>query len=312
MSRGTSRPIFILGCERSGTTLLRAMLTAHSRIAVPFEAFRFSRMVTASSPWTRAWMAHEIVHPAREFLAHPKMPRWGLTIEMVLRELPPAATYRYADLIRAVYAAHARKEGKMRWGDKTPMNAFDAPHLLSAFPEAQFLHLIRDGRDVCLSWAKVDWAHYTVPSAAKQWAKWVRAAAEPGRAVEAGRYLELRYEDLVRQPSEILQQICRFLEEPFEPQMLAYYTVDKPLVEEDRQQFHRLLSHAPDASRAYAWQREMPSADIQTFERLAGSTLMRYGYPVAASTRMGVYAKAMTGAAKRRVKALLEAVSQIR
>ena len=82
------RPIFIIGCVRSGTTLLRAMLTAHPRIAIPYEAHAFSRIVSVPSPWSHRWSRDEVTQPIEEFLAHPAVQFWKLDIAQVLAELP--------------------------------------------------------------------------------------------------------------------------------------------------------------------------------------------------------------------------------
>lgn len=294
-------PIFIVGCQRSGTTLLRVMLNEHPRLAIPPEAPPLFKAIRVPSPWQHVWSVEQAAQVVEEFLAQPKMLRWELSREAVLRELDEKADVRLAAIIRAVYYAYARQHGKVRWGDKTPRNTFELPHLLHAFPEAQVIHLVRDGRDVCLSWAQVDWARYTVTGAAKQWAKWIRVASAVADLLGASRYLEVRYEELVEHPEATLRRICAFLGEPFAPQMLDYHTKHYSAVAGQREQFHRLLDRPPDASRATAWRREMPAADVRAFERAAGATLMAYGYAVSGPTRLRVGASALVRSAKRRL-----------
>ncbi|MDP3722831.1 MAG: sulfotransferase [Candidatus Omnitrophota bacterium] len=282
---GASRPVFIVGCQRSGTTLLRAMLNAHPRIAIPYEAHQFSKMLSTEHPWNATWTRDQVTRPIEEFLSHPKPSQWGLTPAAVQQELRPVDTFRFSDILRAIYAAYARKEGKPRWGDKTPSNTFELPYLLREFPEAQFVHIVRDGRDVFLSWCKVDWARYDVVQAAKRWRHWVHEAYELGETLGSAQYLQLRYEDLVRDPRGHLHTICRFLGEFFDERMLTYHK-ECNLVPEPRRQFHQLLSSPPDASRTYTWMRQMPRADVKRFERIAGLTLIKYGYPVSLATRV--------------------------
>ena len=293
-------PIFLVGCERSGTTLLRAMLNAHPRIAIPYEARRFSQAISWPSPWDYVFSREEVVIAVEEFLINRKVRFWQLEKAAVLEELGVSETCRYPDLLRAIYRAYAKREGKPRWGDKTPANTFEVPRLIRAFPEAQFLHIVRDGRDVYLSWLTVDWARYDLANAARQWAKWVRAAAQAG-ALGTDRYHVLRYEDLIARPHDTLRDVCRFLDEPFVEDMLRYPEQDG-LVPVDHKPYHELLSRAPDRSRAYRWKQEMMRRDVRRFEHIAGPTLVTYGYEVSPSTRVRTSIGSAVRQARQRVK----------
>lgn len=216
-------PIFVIGCVRSGTTLLRAMLNAHPNIAIPYEPVSFSRIISTRSPWSCRWTRKDVHQPIEEFLAYPAVQFWKLGVSAVLAELGEGEVFGYGDMLRAIYSAYARRAGKPRWGDKTPSNTFELPYLVREFPEAQFVHIVRDGRDVFLSWCKVDWARYDVVQAAKRWRHWVYEAYELGETLGSTQYLQLRYEDLVRDPRSHLQAVCRFLREPFDERMLDYH-----------------------------------------------------------------------------------------
>lgn len=292
MASSRRRPIFIIGCVRSGTTLLRAMLTAHPRIAIPYEAHAFSRIVSVPSPWSHRWSRAEVVGPIGEFLAHTAVRFWKLDVAQVLAELPSAASYRYGEILQAIYSAYATREGKPRWGDKTPGNSFEIHHLTAAFPDAQFVHITRDGRDVYLSLRAVSasgerWAlpWRDVTSAAKKWAWRERCAYQAGEPLGPGRYYRLRYETLAQDPSAALREVCRFLEEPFDARMLTYYKTHGLVPAHGATRKHRLLAQPPDPTRMYRWKREMAPADVRVFERLAGSALVKYGYDVSPSMR---------------------------
>jgi hypothetical protein len=207
--------------------------------------------------------------------------------KLAVEELGSKARYRFADIIRAAYSAYAKKEGKPRWGDKTPPNAFDLPDLMRDFPDAQFIHIVRDGRDVCLSWAEVDWVKLDVRKAAKRWVRWVRAASHPSR-LGPTQYYELRYEDLVQEPRRVLEAVCRFLGEPFDERMLEYHQQEH-LVPEERRKFHTRLSQPPDASRVFRWRKEMSASNVRRFEAVAGSLLLRFNYEVSSPWRLPSY-----------------------
>ena len=129
----------------------------------------------------------------------------------------------YADVIRCLNASYARSRGKTRYGNKTPKHVLHMPEIAELFPEARFVHIVRDGRDVALSYLSKDFGPSDVRSAADVW----RARVERGRADGARlgerRYAELRYEDLLTDPEAELRTICAFLDLPFDDAMLRYH-----------------------------------------------------------------------------------------
>lgn len=272
-----NRPVFVIGCERSGTTLLRAMLTAHPHIAIPYEAERLKHLFP--KPWKLVWTRKDVPQAVETFLSHPNVRFWKLETQAVLRELGTDEHVSFAEVVRATYRAYARGQGKPRWGDKTTKNTFDALRIARMYPEAQFVHIVRDGRDVYLSWLNVDWKSRPLDESAVRWATWVWAAAQ-GERLGRDRYCVLLYEDLLARPRAELQRLCRFLGEPFAPEMLEYHKLEGLVPEKQRAGVHRLVSTPPDGSRAFGWRRALPNAERRTFDRIAGAMLVKYGYDV--------------------------------
>ena len=161
------------------------MLNAHPAVAVPPE----SRFVV------ELWTGAERVNVPELFAklaAHPRYQAWDLPIETVEHELGGVTEVSYAAAIEAAYRAYARVNGKTRWGDKTPRYVESIPLLAKLWPEARFVHLVRDGRNVALSYADVPFGPKNVVKAAGLWASRVRMGLEAGRALEHGRYIEIR------------------------------------------------------------------------------------------------------------------------
>ncbi len=126
--------------------------------------------------------------------------------------------------MRAFFDAYAERQGKPRWGDKTPAYMLSVTRIGRALPEARFVHLIRDGRDVALS--QTARAINEQPPPAEQAAKWVKRigkSREQAAKLGGERYIEARYEDLVRDPEPTLRRICDFVALDFDPAMLTYY-----------------------------------------------------------------------------------------
>jgi hypothetical protein len=122
------------------------------------------------------------------------------------------------DLIRGLLELNARWEGKTRWGDKTPYYVLNIPKILEWFPDAQIVHLIRDGRDVALSMfgRRHDFYVYNTYHAAKYWQQYVERGREYGRALRDDQYFELRYEDMLADPEQEMKRLCAFLNEDYD------------------------------------------------------------------------------------------------
>lgn len=266
-----SPPLVVLGVARSGTTLLRVILDRSPGIAIPEES-RFIPLLA------RRHRGRVDTGRFRDDLRRiPELRRWRLDPDAVV--VPPGA--RTAAAIAAVFEAYAAKQDKPRWGDKTPMYMRHLPLLDRLFPDAQYVHLIRDGRDAAVSFLAMPegtftrtWAHpSTAGGFACQWRTEVEAARRLGARVGAERYFETRYEELVVEPEMVVRSICRFAQLPFEPAMLEYAGAvdvsDKPQ--------HQGLREPPTAGRR-DWRRELTPTDTRAFEKVAGEVLSELGY----------------------------------
>lgn len=165
-------PFFIFGCGRSGTSLLSRMLNEHPRLAVPNESHLFDTFGPL-----RRWYGdlREVENRAR--LAADMLPavaarRWSppLRSDQVLaavRACDPVRDGHLGGVVDAVLRSWAQSQGKSRWGEKTPGHLFSWPEISGWLPHAQAIHIIRDGRDVALSWIRAPFGPKTVHSAAR-------------------------------------------------------------------------------------------------------------------------------------------------
>ena len=265
-----SHPFFIVGSARSGTTLLRLILNAHPEVAVPPE----SRFIT------ELWTGKSEVE-LRSFLdrlaSHKRFQTWDLPIEAVAQEVGDVATIGYADAIRAAFSAYAHVNGKPRWGDKTPRYVEDLDLVAGLFPDARFIHLIRDGRNVALSYAHVPFGPKTVGKAADLWSKRVMAGREAAPRLGAERYLEIWYEDLVEDAAGETKDICEFLDLEFDPGMLDYTERARGSVLPRASMYNPRVTEKPQAN-VRSWQDSMRPGQVEVFEAVAGSTLSLLGY----------------------------------
>jgi len=162
--------------------------------------------------------------------------------------------------------------------------------------EARFVHLIRDGRDVALSRRRRGMgAGKPMADTARLWRRRIEGARGQAKRLD-GRYVELRYEDLVADPESELRRICELIELDFDPSMLDYHRRSGQRVAElgdlaaegerrgrsadERRAAHALAVGPPDAARTEAWRAEMSDEDRAAFEAEAGTLLRELGYDV--------------------------------
>jgi LPS sulfotransferase NodH len=268
-------PLILLGVSRSGTTLLRVVLDRSTGLAIPDESF-FVPLLARRHGKTAERDAF-----LDDVARLPTVRDWGLTPEDVAPFLRPGLPT--GEAIAAIFEANAEKAGKPRWGDKTPMYMRHLDLLERLFPDAQYVHLIRDGRDAALSFLDMPegtftrtWAHPTTPARfACLWRKEITGARALGRDVGSSRYLEVRYEALVADPAATVAAICAWAELPFEQTMLEYVG-EVDVSAKPHQQ--RLL--APPTKAVRSWREEMLPADVRAFEEIAGDLLAQLGYEV--------------------------------
>ena len=193
---GASPPIFVIGSPRSGTTLLRLILDSHPRISCGEET-HFLRELGAIVG--RDW---ELVST------------YGLTREWWLTRIRQL----YADF-QAEVLAHS---GKARWAEKDPTYTLHLRFIEELFPDALYVHLLRDGHDVVASF-RDRWGYRSAARAARtEWARYVTAARELERRLPDGRFLELRYEELVAEPETHGRRLFEFLGEAWDPAALEF------------------------------------------------------------------------------------------
>lgn len=291
--RGDQRPApFVVGVGRSGTTLLRLMLDAHPRLAVPPETHFVPELIA------RARLRVPAEELVDEIVAARNWDDFGLDAGALRGRVAALGDDRAATILRAFYTLYAERQGKDRWGDKTPIYVKRMRLIADVLAEARFIHLIRDGRDVALSRRRRGMgAGKPITNVAERWRRRITLARRQARRLR-GRYLEVRYEDLVADPEPQLRAICDLCELELDPAMLAHHEraaerlaeLGHDLAPEGRRRERsgeeRLAAHAMAArpatgERSGAWRTEMSEEERAGFEAVAGDLLAELGYDVA-------------------------------
>lgn len=271
-------PIFIVGCGRSGTTLLRLMFDAHPDVAIPGESHFIPALWRARRRY-RSRGVLQVDRLAEAIMRSREFRQWGVPEHRVWTRVRQLERPDLGRVLESVFLAYADEREKVRWGDKTPRYVRSLPLLAGLFPTARFVHIVRDGRDVWMSYRSVPWGPRDVWTASRKWTRDVSAGRAAGRQLGRDRYLEISYERLVREPSETLTELCAFAELPFDAGMLEFHRdagrrLEAPAGETP---FHASVTKALTPG-LRDWRTEMPPDEILSFEAVAGPLLAELGY----------------------------------
>jgi hypothetical protein len=282
VAAGRSFP-FVVARGRSGTTLLRAMLDAHPAMAIPNESHFVVQLARHRGRYERDG-GFDLAAFTRDVLDHWAFRRWGLPDDEVRAALAADRPADVAAGVRSLFATYARHHGKTRYGDKTPSYVLNVGLLAATFPESRFVHLIRDGRDVALSYRDTDFGSKTLGQSALAWDRFVRAGRAAGVRLGPDRYREIRYEDLVADPERVLTELCGFVGLDYDERMLRYHERADRLVPSLSHNAHHQNLYKPPTAGLRDWRRDLAPNEVALFETLAGDLLDELGYERAART----------------------------
>lgn len=297
-------PFFIVGFQRSGTTLLRLMLDQHPDLAIPLDT---------TGLWSRYEALHEqgsgasdplaVRRLVESLLAEERIQLWeaGLTVDQVL-----AARTRegFAGIIEAFYTAYARSRGKRTWGDKDPGNMLRIGTVVRWFPDARFIHIIRDGRDACLSQLEQSFGFSDCLPCAEAWREQVQWVRRIGEMLGPGRYWEVRYEDLLADPAQRLTQACGFLGVAFDPAMLEYHKHVERSIPASKRHIWPLLAEPPRKDNVGRWRTRMSGSARVAFEKRAGLVLRECGYETLPGRPTGGYVAELQSGFQRLIQGI--------
>lgn len=272
----SNAPIFVVGVPRSGTTLLAAVLGAHSRLSCGPETHFFSELSEQQlSTGVKGWpsQAARYVHSIRH-LENTVVENYRLSaadVSSFLRSKAPSVSAMMA----ALTEQYMQRAGKQRWVEKTPDHLPYVTDIRRHFPNSPVIRIVRDPRDVALSLMAVPWGASTFYEALGRWLAF-DAASEGFFGTDPLVYT-LRYEDLVGAPQQTARKLCDFIGEDFEESMLCTSgsaASVNPMAEPWKQK----VSKPIDAASCGRWRSALSTTERALVECLVGNRLGDFHY----------------------------------
>ncbi len=285
--------VFIVGCPRSGTTLLRHILSAHSQLVITSEQLWIPVWYEKRVGLTPDGMVTSDLIP--ELLTNPKYARkfskFRLGPEQLNSLIGGERPVPYSSFVTSIFDMYGEAQGKKLVGNKSPDLVRRMGTLHELWPQTRFIHLIRDGRDVALSlmsWPKIvskkpgtftTWEEDPVSTAALWWELNVRRGRDSGQPMGPDLYKEVRYESLVTDTERESKSLCRFLDLEYEEMMLRWNEQGEPNKEVGSLRKNASGKNMPTTPGLRSWRTQMPPEDVERFEATAGALLDTLGYP---------------------------------
>jgi hypothetical protein len=276
LSRGEEGPIFVVGVPRSGTTLMRLMLCAHSRICIAPETNYLNR-------WRRFYSHLDVTDPGQfdvfwsDFSKVEIFPSFDIDAKATLNRIRAARKHDHRTIFASLAQEYAARMGKARWGEKTPKHELYLDVLLKWYPAARVIFMIRDPRAVSASLLSKDWGGTYVNAHAERWRK---SSIRAGLWDRDDRVHVVQYESLMLEPERVLKGICAFLGEEYEGAMIE--RPDAPeYVLYPRQEANRTDVHVVrplDPGGIDKWRSRLSRRQVSVIEFIAGDEMARRGY----------------------------------
>ncbi len=276
------RPVFILGSERSGTTLVLAILACHPRIAVPEVTWYYPRFRPYLFTYGDLNDAANFATLANEMAYGLRVPFWGMDVnpdtfgdEIAARaaEIEPS----FAGVFAAMFERYAEQENKPRWGEKTPYNLFYIGEILEDFPNAQFVYIYRDGRDASAEFLDSQFGPNNIHAAAELWKAGQDAAGPWRKKLSKDQWFDIKYEEFVVGPIDHLKRLCDFLGEDYTDALMEFHTT--PTAQRrGKTKDNWALAHPITDRHVGIYKNELSLKDQRIMAWVAGDMMKALGY----------------------------------
>jgi len=261
-------PLFVIGCQRSGTSFLYRVLSEILDIGFGRDNTLFLRLFQSINRYGDLKQDKNIRKLLNDISQSAVFKKRFSGLQINNTDFINSIEIReYPNIIRSIYALWALKHGKTSWGGKTPDYTGHLESLTQLFPDVKIIHIVRDGRDVALSLFALPWGPEDAYVAANYWKKRV-VLGTSGKMVLNERFFECKYEDFLANPEPLFTQLLEFLD------------VEGSLREKKILEFREKIVSKIKANNSFKWKTQMSTGDIRIFELTAREQLENYGYEI--------------------------------
>lgn len=283
------QPFFLLGNPRSGTSLLRIILDSHPNIVVPPECGFIEWLFEKYKDWDFKKMIGPFIE---DLYQTKKFETWNLPKDDLLEVLNKHQPSTYQLTCQHIYFAYGNKFSKnlSNWGDKNNYYINHVHKLKIIFPDAVFIHLVRDGRDVAASYKKINQSDFksrykpslpnTIKNIAIEWVSNLEVINNFFQTLEENKYITLRYEDLLNSPKQQLTRITSFLDLSYHPDMLNYHKRNQKYDIEPAEtiEWKKKTLENIDSSRIGRYKKDLSQIEVNEFDLYAKNMLAKFSY----------------------------------
>lgn len=283
-----SKLLFVGGFPGGGTDLVKTILNAHPLVYLNGEMPFLIRLLARDYPQAFSDLT-ELETFQREL---KKVDNWG-NIENVNYDFSTILAEQSQISLESVLEICFSNRERQVWGNKTPQNTEVLANLYDVFPHAHFLIVVRDVRDICLSWQR-KWGK-DVLWCAHKWATRMKKGAESAKKLPSNQVLFIHYEDLLLQTEDVCRAICDFLELPFSGRMLEHHKYTKERLDGKLNYGRSIIQSNVDK-----WRTQLDPRLVRRVEEIAYHTMQYYKYEpaIAWGHKPLTRSEQLTGAAK--------------
>jgi len=255
-----SRPIFIVGCERSGTTMLRLILHSHANIAIPPQTKFIKKVYKRRLFFGNLSKLNNRSKILKWFSDNhnnkTKIIDLGLDSSDIQNEIIKSGN-SLGSILSTIFKLYSKQNNKIRWGDKHPYYIKYLDQLFKLFPDAQVIHIVRDGRDAVASLKSMPWWKNNSIYSMLNWQEAIISGRKAKFKYGSDQFIEIRYEDIIDDPEKNIEILCNFLVEEFLPKMLEFYKIADTVVPDYKMEWHSETKLNINSKKIGRWQTDL-------------------------------------------------------
>ena len=274
-----ARPIFVVSAPRSGSTLLRLIIDAHPKLAVPPPCWLFDLVFPYLFSYGDLSDQGNFRALVEDVLETPTIKNWPIDFEVdeLVQSIPE---HTFGALFDLLHRRYAEGQGKVRWGEKSPRDCFWIDEIHETYPDAQFIHIVRDGRDQAIDIAETPHLMpFNIYAGAHMWKLFVSAVLDSATRLDKESYYEIQYEKMCAEPEQEIRRLCGFLKEDFDDCMLRHHET-KSASRWGERLGHEKTSRPITTEYCEMHKKRLGDSDRHILDTIIGDFLEKFGYPV--------------------------------